>query len=87
MRAVGGQDYCGPLTSHPPILAFGPTGPLGTWPRLFRVILAIRLQARVPGSASVYHSNLTGHLLGSSGPFLVCALWGQQPLNKKASVA
>lgn len=85
MRAMGRQGYWNPHTSHPPILAFGPTGPLGTWPQLSRAMLAIRLQASVPGSASVYHSNRT--LPRVLGLFLVCALWGQQPLNRKAGVA
>ncbi|GAB1286059.1 Glutamate receptor [Apodemus speciosus] len=59
------------------------SGPLGTWPQLSRAMLAIRLQASVPGSASVYHSNSNWTLPRVLGPFLVCALWGQQPLNRK----
>ncbi|KAM7316641.1 hypothetical protein ACRRTK_024372 [Alexandromys fortis] len=45
-------------------------GPLGTWPQLSRAMLAIRLQASAPGSASVYHSNSNWTPPWVLGPFL-----------------
>lgn len=66
-------------TSHPPALALGPTGPLGTWPLpplAGTGHLAIRPEARVPGAASVTPIP-PRHLPPALGPFLnlgVCPL-------------